>query len=64
MNDTIINNVLFYQEYDEEKYNNTIKVSQLSFDLNTNENNLSNGQRARISLARSLYRDVRFIFIR
>ena len=53
MNDTIINNVLFYQEYDEEKYNNTIKVSQLSFDLNTNENNLSNGQRARISLTRS-----------
>jgi ABC-type multidrug transport system fused ATPase/permease subunit len=68
MNDTIKNNVLFYQEYDEEKYNNIIKVSQLSFDLqnfedgdltviNTNGNNISGGQRARISLARSLYRD-------
>ena len=68
MNDTIKNNILFFNEMDIEKYNKVIKVCQLLTDLETfpkkDENiisssggNLSGGQRARVSLARCLYKD-------
>ncbi len=68
MNDTIKNNILFFNEMDNERYNNVIKVCQLlpdfeSFpkkdenEISSSGGNLSGGQRARVSLARCLYKD-------
>jgi ABC-type multidrug transport system fused ATPase/permease subunit len=68
MNDTIKNNILFFNEMDNERYNNVIKVCQLlpDFDsfpkrdeneISSSGGNLSGGQRARVSLARCLYKD-------
>ena len=65
-NATIRDNILFYQPYDEERYNKIIDLAQLRTDLDIFEAgdlteigekgvNLSGGQKARISIARALY---------
>jgi ATP-binding cassette subfamily C (CFTR/MRP) protein 4 len=66
--DTIKNNILFYNKYDESKYNKIISVCQLEKDfdnllegdltlINSSSASLSGGQKARIALARCLYKD-------
>ena len=68
MTDTIKNNILFYDEYSEEKYNYIISLCQLKTDfdllplgdktfINSTSSNVSEGQKAKITLARCLYRD-------
>ena len=68
MSDTLKNNILFFKEYDQEKYLKIIKICQLEKDLellpygenteiNSTSSNVSGGQRARISLARTLYKE-------
>ena len=67
-NNTVQNNILFYQPYDPEKYQNILKLCELNQDLNSLTGgdlteigekgvNLSGGQKARISLARAMYCD-------
>ena len=68
MNGTIRDNIIFYGEYDKEKYNQVVSACQLDQDFDnlkngdltevgSTGNNLSGGQRARISLARAIYKD-------
>ena len=68
MSDTLKNNILFFKELDIEKYNKIISICQLDHDLellaygdqteiNSTSSNVSGGQKARISLARCLYKD-------
>ena len=68
MSDTVRNNILFFKEMDLEKYNKIISICQLEHDLellaygdqteiNSVNANVSGGQKARISLARCLYKD-------
>ena len=65
-NETLRNNILFHEEYDEHKYNEILKISELESDLAVLQGgdlteigekgiNLSGGQKARISIARALY---------
>ncbi|XP_069826967.1 ATP-binding cassette sub-family C member 5-like isoform X2 [Dendropsophus ebraccatus] len=65
-NASLRENILFGEEYDEEKYNNTLEACCLYPDIQSLPNgdlteigergvNLSGGQRQRISLARALY---------
>ena len=67
-NSTVKNNILFFNEYNEEKYNKIIEISCLKPDLEILEGgdlteigekgvNLSGGQKARINIARALYSD-------
>ena len=66
--DTIKNNILFHNPYKEEKYNKILGLCQLERDMenfdkkdetiiNSSTSNLSGGQKARIALARCLYKD-------
>ena len=68
MNGTIRDNIIFYGQYKEEKYNQVINACQLDKDfenlkhgdlteIGSTGNNISGGQRARISLARAVYKD-------
>ena len=68
MNGTIRDNIIFYDNYDKEKYNEVINACQLDKDfqnlkhgdlteVGSTGNNISGGQRARIALARAIYKD-------
>ena len=68
MNGTIRDNIIFYSEFDKDQYNQIVKACQLNKDfenlrhgdlteVSSTGNNLSGGQRARIALARAIYRD-------
>jgi len=65
-NETIKNNILFFKEYEEEKYEKVLEKCQLKYDLDILEGgdnteigekgvNLSGGQKVRVSLARAVY---------
>lgn len=65
-NDTLKNNVLFNQQFESEKYNKILEISELKPDLDMLVGgdlteigekgiNLSGGQKARVSIARALY---------
>ena len=67
-NNTLKNNILFFHEYDQERYNKILKISELLPDLEILKGgdmteigergiNLSGGQKARVSIARALYSD-------
>ena len=67
-NDTLRNNILFYKEYDQVKYEKTLRLCELSQDLASliggdqteigeKGINLSGGQKARLSIARAVYAD-------
>ena len=68
MNDTIRNNILFFNELNIEKYKEILQICQLTSDLDnlpggeltevsSNGTNISGGQKARISLARAIYKE-------
>ena len=68
MNGTIRDNIIFYSEFEEEKYNKVVNACQLDKDfenlkhgdkteVGSTGNNISGGQRARIALARAIYKD-------
>ena len=68
MNGTIRDNIVFYHDFDQERYKNVVKACQLNKDfenlkhgdlteVGSTGNNISGGQRARISLARAIYKD-------
>ena len=66
INDTIRNNIVFFNEFDSERYHTVLSVCQLTQDIeglpgkdfteiSSNGTNLSGGQKARINLARAVY---------
>ena len=68
VNDTVRNNIVFHKIFDEQKYNKIVDICQLEpdFDLfksgdltqiSDKGNNLSGGQKARITIARAVYTD-------
>ena len=67
INSTVKDNILFYSEYNEERYKQVIKLCELERDIKslpagdlteigTNGANLSGGQKSRINLARCVYK--------
>ena len=67
-NETIKNNILFFKEFNREKYEKVLEKCQLKYDLDVLEGgdlteigekgvNLSGGQKVRVSLARAVYSD-------
>ena len=68
MNGTIRENIIFYDKFDKERYNQVVNACQLDKDfenlkhgdqteIGSTGNNISGGQRARIALARAIYKD-------
>ena len=68
LNDTMRNNIIFNSPYDEQKYNKIVKICQLEPDfellklgdltpLSDKGDNLSGGQKARLTIARAVYSD-------
>ena len=68
MTETIKNNIIFYGEYNKDKYNKIIDLCCLNKDfkkltegdktlVNSNSSNISEGQKIKISLARCLYQN-------
>ena len=68
VNTSLKDNILFYSEYNEDRYNHVIKYCELEKDINTfpagdqieigtNGANLSGGQKSRINLARCVYKE-------
>ena len=68
INDTIKNNILFFNEENTERYQHVLAICQLTQDLETfpgrdfteissNGTNISGGQKARVSLARAVYNE-------
>ena len=68
MTDTVKNNIIFNNEFNEEKYRKVVSVCELENDfnefangdkteINSTSTNVSGGQKARISLARCLYKE-------
>ena len=68
MTDTVKNNIIFNNAFDENKYDKIVSVCELENDflnfpngdkteINSTNANVSGGQKARISLARCLYKD-------
>lgn len=68
INDTIRNNIVFYNTFNSERYHKVVSICQLNQDINTfpgkdfteissNGTNLSGGQKARINLARAVYNE-------
>ena len=68
MNGTIRDNIIFYDKFDKERYNKVVNACQLDKDfenlkhgdkteIGSTGNNISGGQRARIALARAIYKD-------
>jgi ATP-binding cassette subfamily C (CFTR/MRP) protein 1 len=73
-NDTLRNNILFYNQYDEHKYKHIIDICQLGPDIKNLVGgdmieigekgiNLSGGQKSRVSIARALYSDADIIIL-
>ena len=68
LNGTVRDNIIFYNELDIERYQKVLEICQLISDLNllpggemteisSNGQNISGGQKARISLARAIYKN-------
>ena len=68
LNGTVRDNIIFYNELDIERYSKVLEICQLLSDLNqlpggelteisSNGQNISGGQKARISLARAIYKN-------
>ena len=68
VNASLKDNILFYSEYNEDRYNQVIKFCELEKDIETfpaghmteigtNGANLSGGQKSRINLARCIYKE-------
>ena len=68
MTDSVRNNILFNNDYEEDKYKDVVSVCELENDffelangdkteINSTSANVSGGQKARISLARCLYKE-------
>ena len=68
LNGTVRDNIIFYNELDLERYKKVLQICQLISDLSqlpggelteisSNGQNISGGQKARISLARAIYKD-------
>ena len=68
MNGTIRDNIIFYDKYDIDRYNKVVNACQLDKDfenlkhgdlteVGSTGNNISGGQRARIALARAIYKE-------
>ena len=68
MTDTVKNNIIFNNEFNEDKYREVVSVCELENDfnefvngdkteINSTSANVSGGQKARISLARCLYKE-------
>ena len=68
MTDTVKNNIIFNEVFDEDRYNKVVSVCELENDfnqfvngdkteINSTNANVSGGQKARISLARCLYKE-------
>ena len=68
VNDTMRNNIIFHKPYDEKKYNKIVDICQLRPDfellqqgdltsISDKGDNLSGGQKTRMSIARAIYAD-------